>query len=320
MPAETIYPVKDTSIQEFKPDRNWGTSPLEFSEYEYAVWRAFLGFDISSAPSSADVSSVTLHMFVRNSMRFHDSPGTIHRITGSWEESTATWNNSKDIKTSGLVLARTFGHAEYEPIWDVQDVTALYKEAKDAGDVLDLQLRTSESYRKGYYRGNEFDSREARVYTDQKPYALQMPYLLVTYAPAIFQYEVIFDIGHPALVDTRALLEAEYAKYYKATAWNITPADPDCFDRLQALGGGLDQTWETGWLCQAIEYGESPCAPLPYWLCPLPTPETIYMRGECSCSNFRDNLQPLGIPCMHLIAARIYYGNEPPWCPYIPCA
>jgi len=139
------------------------------------------------------------------------------------------------------------------------------------------------------------------------------------YVARLFQYEVIFDLGHPALADTRALLEAEYAKYYKATAWNITPADPDCFDRLQALGGGLDQTWETGWLCQAIEYGESPCAPLPYWLCPLPTPETIYMRGECTCSNFRDNLQHLGIPCMHLIAARIYYGNEPPWCPYIPC-
>jgi len=142
---------------------------------------------------------------------------------------------------------------------------------------------------------------------------------LVAVVPAIFQYEVIFDLTHPALVDTRALLEAEYAKYYKATAWNITPADPDCFDRLQALGGGLDQTWETGWLCQAIEYGESPCAPLPYWLCPLPTPETIYFRGECTCSNFKDNLQHLGIPCMHLIAARIYYGNNPPYCPYIPC-
>jgi len=320
MPTEIIYPVKDTVIRDRNPDRNYGSRYLEIDEYEAGAIRSFIGFDISAMPLSSQVSSVTLHMFVRTSARFRDTSGFIRRITGSWGESTATWGNSHNIATGPTVLSRTFKHAEYVPIWDVQDVTVLYKEAKDAGDVLDLELRTEENYREGHYRGNKFDSREDRVFDDQEPYDLQKPYLLVTYAPAIFQYEVIFDLGHPALVDTRALLEAEYAKYYKATAWNITPADPDCFDRLQALGGGLDQTWETGWLCQAIEYGESPCAPLPYWLCPLPTPETIYMRGECSCSNFREKLQPLGIPCMHLIAARIHYGIEPPWCPYIPCA
>jgi len=137
--------------------------------------------------------------------------------------------------------------------------------------------------------------------------------------PVIFQYEVIFDFEDPRLGDYKALLEAEYAKYEAADQWLVTPVEPDCFSQLEPIIGGKSGDRETGWLCQAVEYGPSPCAPLPYWLCPWPSPETIYMRGECSCDLFQEELQPLGIPCAHLIAAMNWYAGKPVYCPYVQC-
>jgi hypothetical protein len=311
----------------------------------------------------------------------------------------------------------------------VQDVTALYKEAKDAGDVLDLQLRTSESYQKNYYRGNEFDSREARVFTDQEPYVLQKPYLLVEYAAVpdlilsgietirrhgskfylqgeilnikksdeiclmysrpgsaallnlpgeilpqtylagtsgtynlesggkylefsasgyyifelwrvsgscetrtekvaeyflkleapTYQYQLYFDLDAPEIASNRHLLQAEYDKFNAAKPWTIVTEGVDCFERLQPSTLYAGGSFETGWLCQAGEFLASGCSPLPWWMCPSLTDWDIYMRGECSCSDFKENLQPLGIPCMHLIAAREHYGSEPPYCPYVQC-
>lgn len=424
-----LYPVKDTPISEFKPDRNYGSDYLRFSESPYNVARAFLGFDITSAPSSGDVTSVMLYMFVRTSSRFFDSPGTIHRITGSWEESTATWNNSRDIATSALVLARTFKHAEYDPIWDSQDVTDLYKESKDAGGVFDLQLRTEELYQKNHSRGNDFDSRERRVYYDGEPYSLEKPYLLIEYEEALplafadvaisrrygsrlylsgsindivasdeicvyyvrpggtgirnlksdsmdylyfkgasgsydlgannryieferagyhwlqiwdisgncetpitkraewlmnivlprYQYQVIFDLADQDLGDNLWRLEAEYAKYEAAGSWFVHHEKPDCFERIQPIWTPEDDTPQSGWLSLGVEFGESPCAPIPYYLCPLPTPQTQYWRGECSCDLFLNTLQPLGIPCSHLIAAMNWYSGKPAWSNYVQC-
>lgn len=137
--------------------------------------------------------------------------------------------------------------------------------------------------------------------------------------PDIFQYQVIFDLANPLLGDNLWRLEAEYVKFEAAGGWKITHEDPDCFPLIQGLHGGVDETPQSGWLCQAIEYGKSPCAPLPYWLCPYPTPETVYFRGECSCAEFKDTLQPLGIPCWHLIAALKWYDGKPAWCPYVQC-
>jgi len=137
--------------------------------------------------------------------------------------------------------------------------------------------------------------------------------------PTLFQYEIMFDLEDPRLGDNKSLLEAEYAKFEAAGWKEITHEDPDCFPVIALHGGGIDETPRECWLCQAVEYGKSPCHPLPFWLCPWSSPETIYFRGDCTCSNFRDTLQPLGIPCMHLIAALKWYAGKPAYCPYVEC-
>ena len=137
--------------------------------------------------------------------------------------------------------------------------------------------------------------------------------------PDIFQYQVIFDLANPLLGDNKYLLEAEYAKFEAAGWREVTHEDPDCFPLVALHGGDVPETPQAVWLCQAIEYGKSPCDPLPYWLCPWPSPETIYFRGECSCDHFQEVLQPLGIPCCHLIAALKWYAGKPAYCPYVQC-
>lgn len=134
--------------------------------------------------------------------------------------------------------------------------------------------------------------------------------------PVLFQYQVVFEDPCAELVD---LLQKQYDLYMAADRWLVTPVNPDCFAQLEPMIDRRSGGRETGWLCQAVEYGKSPCAPLPYWLCPLPASETIYFRGECSCAYFQEVLQPLGIPCQHLIAAKMWYGSTVPYCPYIQC-
>jgi len=427
--GKILYPVKDTSIGTVNSDVNYGSDYLSFYDFPSHNARAFIGFDISLAPVAADIVSVTLYMFVRDSARFNDTSGTIRRITGAWDEMSATWDNSKDIATSGTVLDRTFRHAEFDPIWDSQDVTELYKEAKDAGGVFDIEIRSGETNRGGYYRGNDFDSREKRVYPDVEPYTLQKPYLLIEFVappPLAFadvavsrrygsrlylsgsidgitesdeicvyykrpgdtgirnlksdtldylyfksasgsydlgansryiefersgyhwleiwdvlgncetpvmkraewlmdivfpryQYQLIFDLGDSDLGDNLWRLEAEYVKYAAAGSWFVNHEKPDCFTHIQPINTPEDDTPQSGWLSLGVEFGESPCAPIPHYLCPLPTPQTQYWRGECSCSEFRNTLQPLGIPCSHLIAAMEWYSGEPAWSDYVKC-
>ena len=134
-----------------------------------------------------------------------------------------------------------------------------------------------------------------------------------------FQYQLIFDLEDPDLGDNLYLLEAEYAKFEAAGWWEITHEDPDCFPLLAGHGVGVDETPQSGWLSLGVEFGESPCAPVPYYLCPYPTPQTQYWRGECSCDDFKNTLQPLGIPCWHLLAAMKWYSGETPWSDYVKC-
>jgi hypothetical protein len=134
-----------------------------------------------------------------------------------------------------------------------------------------------------------------------------------------YQYQLIFDLEDDDLGDNLYLLEAEYAKYEAAGSWFINHDDPDCFERIQPINTPEDDTPQSGWLSLGVEFGESPCAPIPYYLCPLTTPRTQYWRGECSCDLFKSTLQPLGIPCSHLIAAMNWYSGEPAWSKYIQC-
>lgn len=134
-----------------------------------------------------------------------------------------------------------------------------------------------------------------------------------------FQYQIIFDLKDPDLGDNAWRLEAEYAKFEAAGSWFVHHEYPDCFPTIQPINTPHDDTRRSGWLSLGAEFGTSPCHPLPYYLCPFPTPKTQYWRGECNCPEFLNTLQPLGIPCSHLIAALKWYSGKTPYSQYVNC-
>jgi len=152
----------------------------------------------------------------------------------------------------------------------------------------------------------------------ETPVAKRAEWLMNVILPR-YQYQLIFDLEDPDLGDNLWRLEAEYAKYAAAGSWFVNHDKPDCFTHIQPINTPEDDTPASGWLSLGVEFGESPCAPIPYYLCPLPTPQTQYWRGECSCDLFKNTLQPLGIPCSHLIAAMNWYSGEPAWSDYVKC-
>ena len=158
---------------------------------------------------------------------------------------------------------------------------------------------------------NYADERDIKILTIHKE---EVPEL-----PDIFQYQLIFEQADLDDAYRRGLLDDEYAKYSAIGGWLISQSDPDCFDVIRPDAPAGDGISREGWLCQAVEFGPSGCWPLPWWACPHETEKTIYFRGECSCDHFQEVLQPLGIPCYHLIRAKKWYGSTVPYCPYIQC-
>jgi hypothetical protein len=74
-------------------------------------------------------------------------------------------------------------HYDPCPEWDSFDVTQLYEDAKAAGTEFGLRIKTDEDHG-GDFQSYSYDSRETRAVTDQEPYSLQKPYLLIEYEEA----------------------------------------------------------------------------------------------------------------------------------------
>jgi len=240
---------------------------------------------------------------------------------------------------SNIAVSRRYGSRLYlsgtiEDITESDDICVYYKRPGDTG-VRNLKSDTSDylhfSGASGSYdlgANNHYLEFERSGYhwleiwnisgDCETPVLQRIAWLIDLSAPR-FQYQVIFDLEDPDLGDKRYLLEAEYATFEAAGGWEITHEDPDCFPLIAGHGGGVDETPRAGWLSLGVEFGESGCWPLPWQMCPDLTPQTQYWRGECNCDHFLNTLQPLGIPCWHLIAAMKWYSGKPAWSEYSKC-
>jgi len=244
-----------------------------------------------------------------------------------------------ELAFADVAVSRRYGDRLYlsgtiENITESDDICVYYKRPGDTG-IRNLKSDTSDHLRfsgtSGSYdlgannRYIEFD-RSGYYYLKiwdvlgrcETPVRERASWLMNVVLPR-YQYQVIFDLEDPDLGDNLWRLEAEYATFEAAGGWQITHEDPDCFPLISGHGGGVDETPRAGWLSLGVEFGASGCYPLPWQMCPDLTPQTQYWRGECSCSEFRNTLQPLGIPCWHLIAAKAWYSGKPAWSDYVKC-
>lgn len=137
MATQTIYTDNDTYADENSPDTTKGTGGGVAIEADTGYENiGYIGFDISSGPSSSLISSVIMH--------YHDHlgaangwQGLFRRTTSSWSETSLTWNNQPTNTSTN----ETYCQLPDAWSWGSGDITNLYKDAKDAGNVLGIRIQ-----------------------------------------------------------------------------------------------------------------------------------------------------------------------------------
>jgi len=316
--------------------------PVEYLEYAYrfgrycALTRAYWPWDPSKYSGSCQIVG---DFFGAGNPSDDNDTFLITCVSFSADELTVTVTRYPDLSFFDVGVSRRYGERLYlsgsiKRITESDEICVYFQRPGDTG-IRNLKSDTSDylhfSGTSGNYdlgANNRYIEFERAGYhwlkiwdvdgNCETPVLERASWLMNIILPR-FQYQLIFDLEDPDLGDNLYLLEAECAKYEAGREWFVSHEDPDCFSYIAPAIMAPDELPGSGWLSLGVEFGESPCAPIPYYLCPLPTPQEQYWRGECSCDLFRNTLQPLGIPCAHLIAAMKWYAGEPAWSKYVQC-
>lgn len=156
-------PAADTWLKEASPNENHG-SDKELSAKNKATdnFRALYKFDLSSIPANANVTRAELWLRVTGE---DDSgqPVNIHRVTDSWSENTANWNNTANDYDS--TMSATF--VPDDTGWVRVDISALVQswvcgEFNDHG----IMLIPTSADKESKYTSKEWDrgNRRPRLY------------------------------------------------------------------------------------------------------------------------------------------------------------
>ena len=143
MSTQTIYANNDAYSYEYIPNTVQNTTILNVRGDSGYRCRSYFGFDITSAPGASAVTTVQIALQFAYVGR-KTFTGRFSRITGSWAESTLTWNNvpattSTNQTTHSLVHTPT-------NTWFYYDITAMWKDAKNAGNVFGVQIMDNNEY------------------------------------------------------------------------------------------------------------------------------------------------------------------------------
>jgi hypothetical protein len=154
MATQNITTDKDVFSYEYHPTTNQNGSPnLTVRGYTNYRRRAYVGFSISSCPSSSVITSVELYLYTNR----HDTAltGRFNRITESWTETGLTWNYDPECSSTNQV---THALGATEDAWHSYDITEIYKDAKNAGDRLGVRIM---DHNEGGDTDDQFDARES---------------------------------------------------------------------------------------------------------------------------------------------------------------
>lgn len=180
---------KDASITKETPNTNNGSD----ENYICNAWtsggafhqRSLLEFDLSSLPSNAIITSANLALYCNttsaHTQRHSNYPGspyssnesTIYRITGSWTESTVTWQNAPTFTSDDSVLipASTSATQNYTNIDVVAMVNTAWNDTGNHSKVVGMLLKLN----------NETKYRSLIFASSDHPDSTKRPELTITY-------------------------------------------------------------------------------------------------------------------------------------------
>ena len=166
MATQDITTDKDSHTYEPSPDTthgadNWLVVRGEADHRE----RAYIGFDISSAPAASQVTAVDLYLYLY--LRSGSLTGRFNRITGAWTESGLTWNNAPTVTVTHQITHTI----PTENGWQHHSITDLYKDAKNAGNRFGVRIMDHNESNQSEY---PFSSRDG---------VSNYPYIKITYTP-----------------------------------------------------------------------------------------------------------------------------------------
>ncbi|MBN1261058.1 MAG: DNRLRE domain-containing protein [Anaerolineae bacterium] len=173
-PPANLEATTDATVLQGVANTNFGNTTDMWVGYDHCdgglVSRSLVKFDVSAIPAGAQISGATFSVYLINSCDIGERTHTLrsYRVTGSWSESTVTWNNQPSVGESyGSVAVPSLSWG-----WYSLNVTNLVKGwVNGAYTNYGLALRSNES------SGND----SARLGFATSEYAGREPNIVITY-------------------------------------------------------------------------------------------------------------------------------------------
>jgi hypothetical protein len=142
--------VTDAYIWAADPNGTHNYDTLYVGMYSGTIKRSLLRFDLSTIPAGATINSATLSVYQSGGETGHTI--NAHRITGSWDEATVTWNSFASAYDATPVTSFSTAAG-----WRSADLTTLVR-AWQAGSYANYGVLLNDTGSSGYetYRGSEY--------------------------------------------------------------------------------------------------------------------------------------------------------------------
>ncbi|MGG4499024.1 DNRLRE domain-containing protein [Brevibacillus reuszeri] len=117
-PSVQISSSSDSYVDSNQPSVNFGSSQFLYTSYSEA---SYLKFDLTTIPQNAVIFSADLYAYLYSGSTGTGSPVvTISLVTGSWDESTLTWNN-KPLTESTVLDRKIINKNQQYYSWNVSN-------------------------------------------------------------------------------------------------------------------------------------------------------------------------------------------------------
>ena len=183
----TISEVEDAVLRSWQADTNFGNqNALEISWKAEGAAVAMVKFDLSSLPTSAEIDSAHLRLYLEGAAGISPVNIGAYFVTSPWEESTVTWNTYLTTSPAGInsIIDSTIG--SYKS-WEITSFVRTWMD--DPGTNQGLMLLGP---LEGEYYERWFESHEHMEFEPQ----LEISYHIPVLSGRVYQGEV-FDETTP---------------------------------------------------------------------------------------------------------------------------